>query len=343
MSMKSNQNGSLSLRLAIEQWPLKVPFRITGHTWDVLDVLVVSVEREGRVGRGEAAGIYYKNDSPATMVEQLNPYRATIEAGVTRDSLQRMLPPGGARNALDCALWDLEAKLTGKPAWEIAGLEEPKPLLTTFGCGADTPENMASLAQRYTGARAIKLKLTGEPIDVDRVCAVRDTRPDVWLGVDANQGFTRQFLEQLMPVLMQARVSLIEQPFPVGQEGLLDGFRSPIPIAADESVQDLSDVRTLVGHFNVLNIKLDKCGGLTEALAMARSAHELGLEAMVGNMIGTSLAMAPAFLVGQLCNVVDLDGPIFLKADRSSPAQYTDGYIMCPESLWGGLGESVHT
>jgi L-alanine-DL-glutamate epimerase-like enolase superfamily enzyme len=331
--------GRLTLRTEIERWPLVAPFRITGYTWEALDVLVVSLGKDGHVGRGEAQGVYYRNDNPASMTGQIESLRTTIEAGISRESLQSMLPPGGARNALDCALWDLEAKLSGRPAWQVAEVGNPRPLLTTFTCGVDEPEKMAAAARAYTHARAIKLKLTGEPIDTERVHAVREARADVWLGVDANQGFTRAFLERLMPTLTEARVALIEQPFPVGQESLLDGFRSPIPVAADESVQCLSDVPGLVGRFNIVNIKLDKCGGLTEGLAMARAARYLGLEAMVGCMTSTSLAMAPAFLVGQLCNVVDLDGPIFLKSDRAIAVQYADGFITCPQELWGHATE----
>jgi L-alanine-DL-glutamate epimerase-like enolase superfamily enzyme len=248
------------------------------------------------------------------------------------------LPAGGARNALDCALWDLEAKLTGRSVWQLAGLEKPRSIVTTLTCGADTPQNMAAKAKGdYVNARAIKLKLTGESSDRDRVRAVREARPDVWLGVDANQGFTRESLEQLMPTLIDARVELIEQPFRIGEEALLDGFESPIPIAADESVQTSADIQSMVGRFNMINIKLDKSGGLTEGLAMARAAQRLGLELMVGNMIGTSLAMAPAFLLGQLCRVADLDGPTFLKADRPVGVEYVDGHIACGEELWGGV------
>jgi L-alanine-DL-glutamate epimerase-like enolase superfamily enzyme len=195
---------------------------------------------------------------------------------------------------------------------------------------------MAARACVYKNARAIKLKLTGEPMDADRVRAVREALPDVWLGVDANQGFTRDGLESLLPVFCDAHVSLIEQPFPIGQEALLDGFRSPIPIAADESAQGIADLHGITGRFDVVNIKLDKCGGLTEGLAMARAASAAGLGTMVGNMSGTSLAMAPAFLVGQLCNsVVDLDGPVFLTSDRATTVDYADGLIMCGREVWG--------
>jgi L-Ala-D/L-Glu epimerase len=329
------QIGPLKLDARIEQWPLSSPFHMAGFTWEVLDVLLVTLETEGRVGRGEAAGVYYRGDTLNLMLHQIEILRARIESSISRAAVPSLLPAGGARNALDCALWDLEAKITGRPAWATAGLERPKPLLTTFTCGAETPEDMAVRAISYREARAIKVKLTGDPSDADRVRAVRSARPDVWLGVDANQGFTRRTLEGLLPVLIEAQVKLIEQPLPVDEEAQLDGLNSPIPIAADESVQTLADIPGLVPRYQVVNIKLDKCGGLTHALAMARAARSLGLKVMVGNMLGTSLAMAPAFLVGQLCQVVDLDGPIFLRCDRKPPVDYSKGLISCPEALWG--------
>jgi L-Ala-D/L-Glu epimerase len=333
--MTRDTTGPLKLHTEIEKWPLVAPFRISGYTWESVEVLLVRLEKEGHTGRGEAAGVYYKNDKPASMLKQIEAVRATIEAGISREAAQKLLPAGGARNALDCALWDLEAKLSGRRAWQIAGLEKPRPILTTLTCGADDPDKMAAAARAYTHARAIKVKLIGEPIDADRVRAIRAARPDVWLGVDANQGFDRPLLEKLMPVFVESQVKLIEQPFKIGQEAQLDGLKSPIPLAADESVQTLADIPGLVGRFNVINIKLDKCGGLTEGLAMARAARSRGLQVMVGNMIGTSLAMAPAFLVGQLCDVVDLDGPVFLKKDRDVTVQYSDGHITSPDGVWG--------
>src|ERR1700728_596991 len=218
--MRDKSIGPLTLRAKVEPWPLTVPFRITGYTWEHIDVLLVSLERDGQVGQGEAAGVYYNSDTPPSMLRQIESLRSTIEAGIGRERVQSLLPPGGARNALDCALWDLEAKLSGRAAWQTAGLMKPRPLLTTFTCGADEPEKMAAAARSYTRARAIKLKLTGEPIDAERVRAVREARADVWLGVDANQGFTVALMERLMPTLTEARVALIEQPFPVGQESL---------------------------------------------------------------------------------------------------------------------------
>lgn len=337
--MRPRPTDRLNLGVAVEKFPLKEPFHITGHTMTDADVVTVELEQDGHVGRGEASGVYYRKfDDVVSNVKQIEAVRAEIEVGIDRESLQNLLPTGGARNALDCALWDLDAKRTGRSAWQMAGLDEPRPLLTTMTVGANTPEKMAADALAYVGAKAIKLKLTGQPADADRVRAVRAARHDVWLGVDANQGFSRSFLETLLPVLIEARVELIEQPFKVGEEAQLDGLESPIPLAADESVQGLADVSRLAGRFDIINIKLDKCGGLTEGLAMAREARRLGLGVMVGNMVGTSLAMAPAFLVGQLCNVVDLDGPVFLRRDRVPSVHYEQGLISCPEQIWGAAG-----
>ncbi|HWK74449.1 MAG TPA: dipeptide epimerase [Povalibacter sp.] len=327
--------GVVALTVELETWPLIEPFRITGHTTLELRVIVVTLRRDGYVGRGEAAGVFYRGEDVTAITRQVESVRAAVEAGIGREALRRLLPNGGARNAVDCALWDLEAKASNRPAWQVAGLEKPRALLTTFTCGADHPDRMAAAARRYTGARALKLKLTGESLDAERVQAVREARPEVWLAVDANQGFDRASLERLMPVLVAARVALIEQPFPIGREMPLDELQAPIPIAADESVQGMADLSRLIGRFNVINIKLDKCGGLTEALEMARTARRLGFDVMIGNMLGTSLAMAPAFLVGQLCSVVDLDGPVFLRTDRDVGVVYADGFISCPDALWG--------
>lgn len=328
--------GLLKLTVTQERWPFAAPFRISGRTSQESRTITVTLESGGQVGRGEASGVYYKGDTIETMLQQLESVRPAIESGLTRGRVQHLLPAAGARNALDCALWDLEAKLTGNAAWQMAGLAAPRALLTTFTCGADTPAAMAKAALGFREARAIKLKLLGEPLDVARVCAVRDARPEVWLSVDANQGFSLRLLDAMLPVLSEARVQMIEQPFAIGQEALLDELESPIAIAADESLQSMADLASLVGRFEVVNIKLDKCGGLTEGLAIAREAKRLGLKVMVGNMAGTSLAMAPSFLVGQLCDVVDLDGPALLKSDRKTTVRYSRGEISCDEDLWGG-------
>jgi len=328
--------GAIALTVTTGRYPLKAPFNITGHRMTDTDVVLVTLQSDRHLGRGEATGVFYlENNDPPCLVRQIESVRPRVEAGIDRQDLQGLLPPGGARNALDCALWDLEAKLTDTPVWRLAGLKSPRPLLTTFTVSADTPEKMAASARAYTGAKALKLKLTGQPIDADRVRAVRAVSPDTWLGVDANQGFTRASLEELLPVLVEHRVQLIEQPFRIGWDREIDGLHAPIPIAADESVQRLTDIAQLVGRYDVINIKLDKCGGLTEGLAMAREARRLGLAVMVGNMLGSSLAMAPAFVLGQLCDVVDLDGPAFLSSDCTPPVRYEQGMVCAPAALWG--------
>lgn len=319
-----------------EPLPLAKPFRISGHVFEAMPATVVTLRDGDLVGRGEAAGVYYLDDHPDKMLPTLEALRDTIEAGLSRAALRELLPPGGARNALDCALWELEAQRTGVPVWKLAGLEASNPLLTTFTVGADDPVVMAEAALAYAQARAIKLKLTGDAdLDSARVRAVRAARPDVWLAVDANQGYVPGTLAQLLPALLEARVSLLEQPCRRGHEAELDGIEHVIPIAADESVQGLDEVDALRGRFDVVNIKLDKCGGLTEGLMIAKRARQLGMQVMVGNMAGTSLALAPAHVLGQLCNVVDLDGPIFLVRDRSPGVRYVDGMVVCDDIVWG--------
>lgn len=319
----------------VRDLPLNAPFRIAGHVFTSQPVVEVRLTRGHVSGRGEASGVYYLADTPTKAKETLD--GMVLEAGLTRDALRQMLPPGGARNALDCALWELEARESGQPVWQLAGLPAAKPLLTTMTLGANDPAVMAQGALRYAGARALKLKLTGDvDADMARVKAVHAARPDVWLGVDANQGYANaEALAPLLPVLVACHVKLLEQPFPRGREAELDGLTLPLPVAADESCLDLVELETLPGRFQVVNIKLDKCGGLTEGLMMARRARALGLDVMVGNMVGTSLAMAPAFVLGQLCDVVDLDGPIFLTEDPEPCVSYAGGDVWCPPAVWG--------
>jgi L-alanine-DL-glutamate epimerase-like enolase superfamily enzyme len=328
--------GTLSLAYRVETHRLSAPFRISGFVFETSDVVVVELSDGEFTGRGEAAGVYYLGDDSAHIVAELEEYRDVIKRCTDREQLRQRMPRGGARNAVDCALWDLEAKRDGTEALHLARIEGARPLITTFTLGVDEPEAMAAGARRYASARAIKVKLTGElGLDVRRVAAIRAARPDVWLGVDANQGFTRKDLDPLVDALSSHRVSLLEQPLQRGSEADLDGYRCPIPIAADESALGLDDVAGLVGRFQVFNIKLDKCGGLTEALLIAEEARRVGLGVMVGNMVGTSLAMAPAFIVGQHCDVVDLDGPTFLTADRKPSCEYRDGTIWCANDVWG--------
>lgn len=326
----------LTIGYSVERRKLAEPFRISGYVFEATDLLVVTLSDGEHRGRGEAAGVYYLGDDAAHMTAMIENGRGDIERCGSREELRSILPPGGARNAIDCAMWELEASRAGQPAWKLAGLESVRPLITTFTLGADEPEIMAQKACGFDHAKAIKIKLTGElDLDIARVAAVRSARPDVWLGVDANQGFPIGELGALVEAVAEQTVSLIEQPLARGREADLQGFESCIPLAADESALSLADVPGLAGRFQVLNIKLDKCGGLTEALLMAAEARRLGLGVMVGNMTGTSLAMAPGFVVGQYCDFVDLDGAIFMAEDREPSVVYRDGTIWCPDAVWG--------
>jgi L-alanine-DL-glutamate epimerase-like enolase superfamily enzyme len=322
-----------------ERFVFREPFRIAGHLFTETAVLVARIAAGGHVGLGEGSGVYYLGDDLAHMREAAESVRPDLEAGAGRVELQSLLPPGGARNALDCALWDLEARVAGVPVWTLAGLERFEPLPTTMTIGADTPEAMAATA---AGGLAdwpmLKLKLTGdEALDAERLRAVRAARPEAWIGVDANQAYTRGNLAGLVHVLVETHTALLEQPLARGAEAVLDGIARPLPFAADESVCTLVEVERARGRFDVVNIKLDKCGGLTEALAIAARCRELGLRIMVGNMMGSSLSMAPSIVVGQLCDIVDLDGPSFLAEDRPGGVEYLDGRIAIGHAPWGLL------
>lgn len=328
------------LRLTTETAVLRLakPFRISGYVFETAEVLVVTLDDGEHRGRGEGAGAYYLGDDLAKMQADLEAARVTIEAAPTREELRAIMPSGGARNAVDAALWELEAQRAGVPVWRLAGLAaKPKPIVTTFTVGADTPAVMAETARGYTGARSIKVKLTGEiGLDLERIAAVRAARPDVWLGVDGNQGFQRAELDALVEGLLPHRVSLLEQPLARGREAELEGYGSAIPIAGDESLLTLADIAGAKGRFDVVNIKLDKCGGLTEGLLIAAQARRLGLGVMVGTMVGTSLATAPGFVLGQLADLVDLDGPTFLADDPAPRVTYAEGTLFAGPEVWGG-------
>jgi L-alanine-DL-glutamate epimerase-like enolase superfamily enzyme len=325
-----------TLAYRVETHPLAAPFRISGYVFEASDLVVVELDDGQNRGRGEAGGVYYMGDEAPQIVEALEANRAAIEGCGSREELRQILPAGGARNAVDCAMWELEASRLGIPAYRMAGIDAPRPLITTFTLGADTPEVMAQGARNYATARAIKIKLTGElDLDIARVRAVREARADVWIGVDANQGFGIADLPALVAAMVEQKVSLLEQPIARGREADLEGFESAIPLAADESVLGLSDVPGLVGRFQTVNIKLDKCGGLTEALLIVAEARKLGLGVMVGNMVGTSLAMAPAWILGQLCDISDLDGTLFVSRDREVVMSFENGKVSYPDRGWG--------
>jgi L-alanine-DL-glutamate epimerase-like enolase superfamily enzyme len=328
---------SRTLQLTLERFAFREPFRIAGHVFDATTVLLAEIRDSEMRGRGEGAGVYYLCDDADHMLEEAERVRAAIEAGASREELQGLLPPGGARNALDCALWELEAAQSLDPIWRLAGFEAPpRPLRSTLTLGAAAPETMAAAAKALDPEAPVKVKLTGQlDLDCARIAMIRAARPAAWIGVDANQGYDIGTLPDLLPALADADIALLEQPLARGREGDLDGFERPLPFAADESAVTLKDTDELVGRFDVVNIKLDKCGGLTEGLAIAHRARTLGLEVMVGNMMGTSLSMAPSYLLGQLCDVVDLDGPTFLAQDRTPAVTYSCGMIHCPPEVWG--------
>ena len=316
---------------------LAAPFRISGYVFAAMPSIVVRLHEGGHEGRGEAAGVYYVGDDQDRMVEMVESVRGLVEGGIGRDELQLALPPCGARNALDCALWELESLGSGSPVWALAGVPEPRSLVSTFTLPAEKPAILADLVGTLDFAKAIKLKLDGDiEADSERLAVVRSARPDAWLGVDANQGFAPVDLDRVEAMLVKHSVALLEQPLPRGQERELAGWRPPFPVAADESILDLTELGEKAAYFDVINIKLDKCGGLTEALAMASAARAMGKQVMVGNMGGSTLAMAPAFVLAQLCDLIDLDGPASLADDPLAAAIYSDGEIFVPEALWGG-------
>ena len=334
--MPDRTHGRLTLRVREESFAYAKPFAISGHVFTETRLIVAELSDGVNTGRGEAAGVYFLGDDVPAMLAAIDGVRGAIEAGATRADLQSLLPAGGARNALDCAYWELEATASRTPVWRLAGVPEPRPLRTTITLGAEAPDAMAAAAAALADARALKLKLTGEAaLDASRVAAVRTARPDCWIAVDANQGYARDGLDALVAMLLANDVALLEQPLARGREADLDGASRPLPFAADESLLTRAELDGLAGRVDVVNIKLDKCGGLTEGLAIAAEAKRRGLGVMVGNMMGTSLAMAPSFVLGQLCDVVDLDGPTFLAADRTPSVEYRDGDIHCPDAIWG--------
>jgi L-alanine-DL-glutamate epimerase-like enolase superfamily enzyme len=316
-------------------WPFASPFRIAYRVQDVAETVQVKLTEGSLTGRGEGMAVSYHGETIESILAQLESVKDTVERGVSRAELMHLLPAGGARNALDCALWDLEAKRAGQRAWILAGLTTVRPLTSAFTLSLDTPEAMAEVAASVPRYPILKLKLNGER-DVERVSAVRRVRPDATLVVDANQAWDGAQVRELVRALAQLGVKLIEQPLPVGKDHLLAGFESPVPLCADESCQTTDSLGALSGKYQYVNIKLDKTGGLTEALRLARAAQAYRFKLMVGCMAGSSLAMAPAFIVGQFCDVIDLDGPLLSAADVAHPIRYEGSTLQTPEAeLWG--------
>lgn len=326
---------TVSMRLEKVRRPLAKPFAITGHTFTHLDALWVHLDADGFTGRGEGVGMYYFGETPDTMAAQLEGVRGAIEEGAWRFDIASLLPPGGARNAIDCAMWDVECKQKGVSIFDLLGLA-PQPLVTVATVGMGAPEEMARQAKHFSDYPHLKIKLD-EREPIQRLQAIRDARPDATLVVDVNQGWTLEDLETHLPTLCDMAVAMIEQPLPRGVDHLLEGLGSPIPIGADESLVHLGEYDGVAAYYDVINIKLDKCGGLTEALLIADRAESDGKTLMVGNMTGTSLSMAPSHVVGQRCRFVDIDGPLLLARDITPGLTYRPGGFVDPPTpdLWG--------
>lgn len=320
------------ISVAVERWPVAGSFVISRGAKTYVDVVLCVVGDGVHEGCGEATPIYYKGEDTEGCAEAVRTFARG--GALDRVSVNAGMPAGAARNALDCALWDLEAKQSGRPVWALAGLQEPAPLATALTISLDTPDRMEAAAHRAANAgyRLLKCKLTGEG-DIERVAAVRHGAPLVRLIVDANESWADLDIEREAAALAEIGVELIEQPVPAGQDGRLAGLRSPIPFCADESCQTTADLDRL-SMYQAVNIKLDKAGGLTEALRLAEGARARGQAIMVGCMLGTSLGIAPAFLVGQCARWVDLDGALLLARDRDGGLRAEAGALY-PGEVWG--------
>ena len=319
-------------------YELTEPFVIARHTYTEANVVQVQIEADGLVGRGEAAGVDYHGDTPPVMLGQLAELAADMAEGRVRDraDLAVRLPAGGARNAADCALWDLEAKRAGRSAAKLAGLPAPRPVSSFVTLGIDTPEAMGAKAARWADRYPdLKVKL-GDGLDIARLEAIRSAAPEARIIADANQAWTLAELNDRAPRMAELGVLLLEQPLPIDQDADLAAYCGAVPLCADESFNDRADLDRIAGLYPFCNIKLDKCGGLTEALALVEAARARGLRLMVGCMEGTSLGIAPAMLVAQHCEVVDLDCPLQLVQDIYGGIDYRDA-VLRPygPGLWG--------
>jgi L-alanine-DL-glutamate epimerase-like enolase superfamily enzyme len=325
----------MKISVHIEEWDLIQPFRIANAEWVTSRGIVVQLTADGFMGKGEAQGVFYLDETAESIFDQVHEVASEIRKGISRDELQHILPAGGARNAIDCAMWDLECKRTGKTIWQLTGIN-PKPVTTVFTIGLeDTPEAMAAKAAAAADAPILKIKLD-KHMPYEKLAAIRAARPDAELVVDANQGWSFELLKEVLPKCVDLNLGMIEQPLARGGDEMLEGFESPITLAADESCLHTGELEAAARRYGMINIKLDKTGGLTEGLRLARSAKEKGCKLMVGNMVGTSLSMAPSFVVAQLCDFVDIDGPLILKYDQPLGLQYKKGVVKgFDPKLWG--------
>jgi L-alanine-DL-glutamate epimerase-like enolase superfamily enzyme len=324
-----------TLNLASEAWPVRGAFTISRGSRTETEVVVAELREGEHRGRGECVPYFRYGETLESVIVQLQGLEDAIASGLDSDRLQDALAPGAARNALDCAFWDLDAKCSGKRVWELAGLPAPEPLTSAYTLSLDTPEKMQIAAKENASRPLLKLKLAG-PEDLQRVEAVRQGAPEAAIIVDANEGWTPQIYTDLAPKLAALGVELIEQPLPAGDDAALGEIARPVPVCADESCHDRASLPRLKGLYDIINIKLDKTGGLTEALALKAEAEAQGFGVMVGSMLGTSLSMAPAHLVAQAVDVVDLDGPLLLARDRENPMRFDGSLIHSADAaLWG--------
>jgi L-alanine-DL-glutamate epimerase-like enolase superfamily enzyme len=324
------------LSVRAERWPIKGEFRIARGVKQDAAVVVATVTETGAAGRGECVPYARYGETVEGVARSIEGHARAIEAGIGRAELQDLLPPGAARNALDCALWDLEAKLAGRSVAALAGLAPLKRVETALTISLAAPEEMAARAQAAAKHYPLlKLKLGGED-DAARLAAIRSAVPQARLIADANEAWTPEQVECLLAAAAAAGVELLEQPLPAGRDDMLARIPRAVPVCADESVHDRASLATIADRYDAVNVKLDKTGGLTEALATAREARALGLKLMVGCMVATSLAMAPALVLAQQAEWIDLDGPLLLARDRAPGLGYEGPQILPPPpELWG--------
>ena len=326
--------GRRALTIEPVSSPLKSDFVISRGAKTCAETVQVRLSEDGKTGRGECVPYARYGETDTGVVAAIEAIRSDLEAGLSREDLQARMPAGAGRCAVDCALWDLEAKLTGRPVWALAQLPEPKPVETAVTISLDTPVLMAKAATEIDG-KLLKLKLGG-PEDLARVEAVHAARPDAELILDANEGLEPSQLPALSEAAADLGVVLIEQPFPSGKDDTLSRRPGPVAICADESAHTSADIQLLAQRYEAVNVKLDKAGGLTEAIAMVRAARASGMIVMIGCMVAGSLSMAPAVLLGGLADAVDLDGPVWLKKDIANGLTYAGGMVHPPEAaLWG--------
>ena len=326
------------LSLQVERWPCQQPFRISGRTWTQTEVLVCEIREGQHVGRGEAMGVYYLAEDGARMRSQVEQAAEAIRQGADRGALLDLMPPGGARNAVDCALWDLEARCGRTTAWAMAGVENAA-VTTVFTIGLERePRMMAAKAHAAADRPNLKIKLDADR-PVERIAAIRQARADARLIIDVNGGWSFDQLRDWAPAMKELGVLLLEQPLPRGGDLELLGYDSPVPLFADESCLGEHELEHAAACYDGLVIKLDKTGGLTSALNLVRRARDLDLRLMTGCMVGTSLAMAPAHVLAQHCEFVDIDGPLLLARDRANGLRYDGASVTCPApALWGMAG-----